>query len=109
MGVARAEFGDESTRSNSRTRGETVLLANFREQVIEAGLEAHRRGIVYGVADYRGDSYFLSTKAREVKASTIVFAGVRFMAETAKILSPHATVLIPDREAGCSLAAAVIR
>ena len=50
MGVARAEFGDESTRSNSRTRGETVLLANFREQVIEAGLEAHRRGIVYGTA-----------------------------------------------------------
>ena len=63
--------------------------------------------IVYGVADYRGDSYFLSTKAREVKASTIVFAGVRFMAETAKILSPHATVLIPDREAGCSLAASM--
>ncbi len=60
--------------------------------------------IMYGVADYRGDSYFLSTKAREVKASTIVFAGVRFMAETAKILSPHATVLVPDRDSGCSLA-----
>lgn len=63
--------------------------------------------IVYGVADYRGDSYFLSMKAREVRARTIVFAGVRFMAETAKILSPHATVLIPDREAGCSLAASM--
>ena len=60
--------------------------------------------ITYGVADYRGDSYFLSTKARDVQASTIVFAGVRFMAETAKILSPHATVLVPDRDAGCSLA-----
>lgn len=60
--------------------------------------------IVYGVADYRGDSYFLSRKAREVNATTIVFAGVVFMAETAKILSPHATVLVPDRESGCSLA-----
>ena len=39
-----------------------------------------------------------------MKATTIVFAGVRFMAETAKILSPQATVLVPDREAGCSLA-----
>jgi quinolinate synthase len=60
--------------------------------------------IVYGVADYRGDSYFLSGKAREVNATTIVFAGVVFMAETAKILSPQATVLVPDRESGCSLA-----
>ena len=60
--------------------------------------------IVYGVADYRGDSYFLSRKARDVNATTIVFAGVVFMAETAKILSPHATVLVPDRSSGCSLA-----
>jgi quinolinate synthase len=63
--------------------------------------------IVYGVADYRGDSYFLSMKARELNATTIVFAGVRFMAETAKILSPEATVLVPDRDAGCSLADAM--
>jgi quinolinate synthase len=60
--------------------------------------------ITYGVADFRGDSYFLSTKARDVRASTIVFAGVRFMAETAKILSPQATVLVPDLASGCSLA-----
>jgi quinolinate synthase len=60
--------------------------------------------IVYGVADYRGDSYYLSLMAREAKAKVILFAGVVFMAETAKILSPEATVLVPDRGSGCSLA-----
>lgn len=60
--------------------------------------------IIYGVADFRGDSYFLSMKAREARAKAIVFAGVVFMAETAKILSPEARVLVPDRGSGCSLA-----
>lgn len=60
--------------------------------------------IIYGVADFRGDSYFLSMKAKEAHAKMIVFAGVVFMAETAKILSPEATVVVPDRESGCSLA-----
>lgn len=60
--------------------------------------------IIYGVADFKGDSYFLSLKAREARASMIVFAGVVFMAETAKILSPAATVVVPDRGSGCSLA-----
>ncbi|HVU32662.1 MAG TPA: quinolinate synthase NadA [Opitutaceae bacterium] len=60
--------------------------------------------IIYGVADFRGDSYFLSLKARDAKAKMIVFAGVVFMAETAKILSPEATVVVPDRGSGCSLA-----
>lgn len=60
--------------------------------------------IIYGVADFRGDSYFLSMKAKEANAKTIVFAGVVFMAETAKILSPQAQVVVPDRGSGCSLA-----
>ncbi|MDP2138743.1 MAG: quinolinate synthase NadA [Candidatus Didemnitutus sp.] len=60
--------------------------------------------IIYGVGDFKGDSYFLSLKARESKAKIIVFAGVVFMGETAKILSPAATVLVPDRGSGCSLA-----
>lgn len=60
--------------------------------------------IIYGVADFKGDSYFLSLKAREAQARMIVFAGVVFMAETAKILSPHAQVVVPDRGSGCSLA-----
>jgi len=60
--------------------------------------------IIYGVADFRGDSYFLSMKAREARPKKIVFAGVVFMAETAKILSPEAMVVVPDRNSGCSLA-----
>jgi quinolinate synthase len=60
--------------------------------------------IVYGVGDFRGDSYYLSVKARDSRARVIVFAGVVFMAETAKILSPGATVIVPDRGSGCSLA-----
>ena len=61
--------------------------------------------IIYGVADFRGDSYFLSVKAKEAQAKVIVFAGVVFMAETAKILSPAgARCVVPDRDSGCSLA-----
>jgi quinolinate synthase len=60
--------------------------------------------IIYGVSDFKGDSYYLSEKARESQAEVIVFAGVVFMAETAKILSPDALVVVPDRHSGCSLA-----
>lgn len=60
--------------------------------------------IIYGVGDFKGDSYYLSLMAKQARAKVIVFAGVVFMAETAKILSPQATVLVPDRGSGCSLA-----
>ena len=60
--------------------------------------------IIYGVGDFKGDSFYLSVKAKESRAKVIVFAGVVFMAETAKILSPQATVIVPDRNSGCSLA-----
>ena len=60
--------------------------------------------LVYGVADYRGDSYELALKARESSADVIVFAGVWFMAETAKIINPSKKVLIPAGKAGCTLA-----
>ncbi|PCJ62076.1 MAG: quinolinate synthase [Planctomycetota bacterium] len=60
--------------------------------------------IVYGVSDLKGDSYALSLDARNTNADIIIFAGVVFMAETAKILSPEAQVLVPDHESGCSLA-----
>ncbi len=63
--------------------------------------------IVYGVADYRGDSYGLSKNALESDAETIVFVAVRFMGETAKILNPGKMVLIPGDEPGCTLADAI--
>ncbi len=63
--------------------------------------------IVYGVADHVGDSYGLSKKAIEEDADTIIFAAVRFMGETAKILSPEKEVLIPGLDSGCTLADAI--
>ncbi|MDH3754811.1 MAG: quinolinate synthase NadA [Acidimicrobiia bacterium] len=63
--------------------------------------------IFHGVADHQGDSLGLARLAAESTADVIVFAGVHFMAETAKILCPDKTVLIPDLEAGCSLAESI--
>ena len=60
--------------------------------------------IILGVSDFNGDSYGLSVEAKKTNADLIVFCGVTFMAETAKILSPEKKVIIPSLEAGCSLA-----
>ena len=79
-----------------RERGAVILAHSYVEPEI-----------IYGVADFKGDSYFLSLQAKQAQAKVIVFAGVVFMAETAKILSPQATVVVPDRGSGCSLADAL--
>ena len=63
--------------------------------------------IFHGVADFCGDSLSLAQEGAKTDADVIVLAGVHFMAETAKILSPEKTVLIPDAAAGCSLAASI--
>ena len=63
--------------------------------------------IYHGIADFVGDSLQLAIKATEVEADVIVQCGVHFMAETSKILNPAKTVLIPDMEAGCSLAESI--
>lgn len=63
--------------------------------------------IFHGVSDIKGDSLALARMAAETDADVIVMAGVHFMAETAKIVNPEKTVLIPDLEAGCSLADAI--
>lgn len=63
--------------------------------------------IVFGVSDFVGDSYELSKKAKETDADTIIFAGVRFMGETAKLLSPQKNVIVPASDPGCTLADAI--
>ena len=85
----------EEVRALAQERGAVILAHNY--QVPE----------VQDVADYVGDSLGLSRQAAATDAQTIVFCGVHFMAETAAILSPEKTVLLPDLGAGCSLAASI--
>jgi quinolinate synthase len=82
----------EEVRALAQAQDAVVLAHNYQLPEIQ------------DVAHFTGDSLALSRIAAESSASTIVFCGVHFMAETAKILSPDKTVLIPDANAGCSLA-----
>ncbi len=92
-------------RSHSSLQEEIRTLARERNAVILA--HNYERPEVQDVADFVGDSLGLSREAARTPADTIVFCGVHFMAETAAILSPHKTVLLPDMAAGCSLAATI--
>jgi quinolinate synthase len=82
----------DEVRALARERDAVVLAHNYQLPEIQQ------------VADYVGDSLGLSQQAAAAGAETIVFCGVHFMAETASILCPDKLVLIPDLDAGCSLA-----
>src|SRR6476660_31346 len=86
-------------------QGEIRTLARERNAVILA--HNYERPEVQDVADYVGDSLGLSREAAKTEADVIVFCGVHFMAETAAILSPQKTILLPDLAAGCSLASTI--
>ncbi|OBI52034.1 quinolinate synthase [Mycobacterium kyorinense] len=91
-GVDADELWAAEIRRLADLRGATILAHNYQLPAIQ------------DIADHVGDSLALSRVAAEAPEDTIVFCGVHFMAETAKILSPDKTVLIPDQRAGCSLA-----
>ncbi len=91
--------------ANAELQGEIKEIARERDAVILA--HNYERPEVQDVADFVGDSLGLSREAAKTSAQVIVFCGVHFMAETAAILSPHKTVLLPDLAAGCSLASTI--
>jgi quinolinate synthase len=95
MTTAEITLMHEEVKALARERGAVILAHNY--QVPE----------VQDVADFVGDSLGLSRQAAATEEEAIVFCGVHFMAETAKILSPEKTVLIPDPDAGCSLASSI--
>ena len=114
--VARATDGLYAKVSNFSPKAEWIAHApviaeiNRLKREKNAVILAHNYmtpEIFHGVGDFVGDSLALAREAARTDAQVIVQAGVHFMAETSKILSPHKTVLIPSMEAGCSLASSI--
>lgn len=95
-------FVDVKIDKSINIRNEINRIKKNKNAIIIAHF--YQNGEIQDVADFVGDSLALSQKAAKTDADIIVFAGVHFMAETAKILSPEKKILLPDLNAGCSLA-----
>ena len=93
------------TQQNSTPEWQKEKIAEVKDK-LNAIIVAHnyQRPEVQDIADFTGDSLELSRKCAEIETKTIVFCGVRFMAETAAILQPSAEVLLSHHDAGCPLA-----
>ncbi len=102
----------ETAGNDSGTTPEKGIPSNLEEEILRLKRDLHavvlahyyQESEIQDIADYVGDSLELSRRAESTDADVIVFAGVHFMAETAKILNPRKQVLLPDLAAGCSLA-----
>src|SRR3984893_13317601 len=95
LSAAEIELMQREVRALAAERDAVILAHNYQGPEVQ------------DVADYVGDSLGLSRRAAATDSATIVFCGVHFMAETASVLCPEKTVLIPDLDAGCSLAASI--
>lgn len=93
---------ERKQEQNRQLRERLMELKKERNAIILA--HYYQRDEIQEVADFRGDSFLLAQKAAQTDAEVIVFCGVHFMGESAKILAPNKTVIIPDERAGCPMA-----